>query len=212
MTPQEQIVPYGFCHCGCGGKTTIATRNHAKCGMVKGEPRRFIRGHRNPKPPESARPFKIDGVYCRLIPLTKGMHAIVDESDYLRLMRYRWQAAPIGQGAVGFYAVSRGRIRMHQLVAGRHRDHKNRVGIDNRRKNLRASTQALNVRNASRRKDNTTGFRGIWHRGKNKYAAGIQVDGKLFYLGQRIGAVNAALLYDEAAKKYHGEFAVLNFP
>ena len=27
MTPSESIIPYGFCHCGCGRKTSIALRN-----------------------------------------------------------------------------------------------------------------------------------------------------------------------------------------
>ena len=211
MTPQELSVPFGFCHCNCGGKTTIASRNHAMFGVVKGQPRLFIKGHRNPKPPEEAQPFKIDGVYCRLIPLTKGLYAIVDEPDYVWLMRYRWQAAPIGLGAVGFYAVCRGRFRMHQLIAGKNHDHINRVGIDNRRKNLRPAGQALNNRNASRRKDNTSGFRGVYPHGK-KFGATIQVGGKSMFLGVRVQARDAALLYDEAARKYHGEFANLNFP
>lgn len=36
---------YGFCQCGCGGKTSIATQTHHSRGLVKGEPRRFIYGH-----------------------------------------------------------------------------------------------------------------------------------------------------------------------
>lgn len=35
----------GLCECGCGGKTTICDRNHAKYGYVIGKPKRFIRGH-----------------------------------------------------------------------------------------------------------------------------------------------------------------------
>jgi hypothetical protein len=211
MTPHEQSVPYGFCHCLCGGKTTIASRNHAQYGMVKGQPRKFIAGHRNPKPPEEAQPFKIDGIYCRLIPLTKGLHAIVDEIDYLWLMRYRWQAIPIGQDATGFYAANRNGLRMHQLIAGNGYDHANRVGIDNRRNNLRPASQRENVKNASKRKDNTSGFIGV-HLLHGKYAALIQVDGKAIYLGSRPLARDAALLRDAAARKYHGKFAVLNFP
>lgn len=35
----------GFCHCGCGGKTTIAEKTHRKRKRVKGEPIRYINGH-----------------------------------------------------------------------------------------------------------------------------------------------------------------------
>jgi hypothetical protein len=40
-----QDVPYGFCHCGCGERTNLATQNHTRLGHVKGEPYRFIKGH-----------------------------------------------------------------------------------------------------------------------------------------------------------------------
>lgn len=38
-------VPYGFCHCGCGERTTISSYSHAAMGYVKGEPRRYRPGH-----------------------------------------------------------------------------------------------------------------------------------------------------------------------
>ena len=38
-------IPYGYCHCGCGGKTKIAERDNKYRGYIKGEPRRFIYGH-----------------------------------------------------------------------------------------------------------------------------------------------------------------------
>lgn len=37
--------PYGYCKCGCGQKTSIATSNHTKNGYKVGEPRRYLRGH-----------------------------------------------------------------------------------------------------------------------------------------------------------------------
>ena len=38
------------------------------------------------------------------------------------------------------------------------------------------------------------------------------VDGKLIHLGYFIDEMDAASAYDEAAMKYHGDFARLNFP
>lgn len=38
-------IPYGYCHCGCGRQTSIITANTATRGLVKGEPRRYARGH-----------------------------------------------------------------------------------------------------------------------------------------------------------------------
>lgn len=38
-------IPYGYCHCGCGQKTTIATRTKTAQGDIKGHPKRFINNH-----------------------------------------------------------------------------------------------------------------------------------------------------------------------
>lgn len=45
MTPDERPsdVPYGYCWCGCGHKTQIATRSRRH--ITKGEPIRYINGH-----------------------------------------------------------------------------------------------------------------------------------------------------------------------
>lgn len=44
-TPQQDKIPYGYCHCGCGQKTTISKSSSPKRGDVKGEPRSFVSGH-----------------------------------------------------------------------------------------------------------------------------------------------------------------------
>lgn len=35
----------GICACGCGGKTKVSEYSDATKGWVKGQPRRFVRGH-----------------------------------------------------------------------------------------------------------------------------------------------------------------------
>jgi len=42
-----KTVPYGYCHCGCGEKTTISKQNHIKNGYIKGKPLKFLKGHNN---------------------------------------------------------------------------------------------------------------------------------------------------------------------
>ena len=46
----------------------------------------------------------------------------------------------------------------------------------------------------------------------NEWAAKIQVNGEQKFLGMFEDEVEAAKEYDRAARKYHKEFAVLNFP
>lgn len=39
-------IPYGECHCRCGGKTKLASKTYRSKGLVKGQPARFLHGHR----------------------------------------------------------------------------------------------------------------------------------------------------------------------
>jgi hypothetical protein len=44
------FAPYGYCQCGCGEKTNLVIKTNRKLGTVKGEPRRFVKGHRQRHP------------------------------------------------------------------------------------------------------------------------------------------------------------------
>ena len=39
------VIPPGFCQCGCGNKTALATRTDVRRGHVKGQPLRFLPHH-----------------------------------------------------------------------------------------------------------------------------------------------------------------------
>lgn len=90
-------------------------------------------------------------------------------------------------------------------------DHINRNKLDNRKANLRSATHGQNMINSGLRKDNKSGYKGVFQN-KKSYQARIRLNGKRVYIGVYKDPVEAALAYDEAAKKYHGEFAYLNFP
>lgn len=38
-------IPYGYCQCGCGNKTAVATINDTNKRWIKGEPKRFLPNH-----------------------------------------------------------------------------------------------------------------------------------------------------------------------
>jgi len=38
-------IPYGYCQCGCGQKTKLASETHLSKGITKGKPNRYIFGH-----------------------------------------------------------------------------------------------------------------------------------------------------------------------
>jgi len=88
-------------------------------------------------------------------------------------------------------------------------DHINHKGLDNRKANLRAATIAQNAWNRQRKR---SGFMGVvWNKQMRKWRVNISHEGTCRHIGYFDDEVEAAKAHDRAAKKYHGEFASLNF-
>jgi hypothetical protein len=185
----------------------------------------FLRGHHIRKSPvlEDAIPFKIDSVYCRLIPLTQGQYAIVWASDYKWLMQWHW-FAKWNKDTRSFYACrqqtldyknrKQRMVYMHRVILGlgdgneRIGDHKNNVTLDCRRENLRIADKYESARNRRRQISSSTGFKGVSYRSDTGiYVAEITVAGERIRLGERGTAEAAHRLYCVASKKYHGKFS-----
>jgi len=157
--------------------------------------------------------------FCR-IPLTQGKYAIVDPDDYFRLSKFKWYVV---YGGSTYYAVrtifiegKRHRLPMHRAILkvadSLVVDHINHNGLDNRKANLRVATVAQNAWNAER-PTGRSGYRGVsFDRRVGKWRVIISCCGKRKRLGYFSDKHEAAKVYDQAAKKYHGKFAILNFP
>lgn len=90
-------------------------------------------------------------------------------------------------------------------------DHINRNRLDNRRCNLRPVTLSQNNCNRGIPSNNTSGYKGVWFdKCRGKWRGDIRVSGKKISLGYHDDPKEAVKAYNEAALKYHGEFAVLN--
>lgn len=92
-------------------------------------------------------------------------------------------------------------------------DHINRNKLDNRKQNLRFCNASQNKCNTDNRSDNSSGYKGVnkkkGHK-TNPWVARVQINGKRLHLGYFSTKEKAALAYNKAAIKYHGEFARLN--
>ncbi len=148
------------------------------------------------------------------IKLTKDKFSLVDDSDFEWLNGFKWMFFSSG------YAVRFDKgvyIPMHRFIMktpkGMFTDHINGNPLDNRRSNLRICTAGENRLNMCIPKNNTSGYKGVC---KFKYSkslpwtARININKKRFHLGYFKNPEDAAVAYNEAAIKYHGQFARLN--
>jgi hypothetical protein len=154
------------------------------------------------------------------VTLTQGKVALVDRADLELVAEHRWYAL---RNRRTFYAqtslpCSDGKhttLKMHRLIlpGAEQIDHVNGNGLDNRRSNLRAATSLDNKRNERKRRDNTSGFKGVhWRKDLSRWRACIMVDGRTIHLGYHADRESAARAYDAAARERFGAYAAVNFP
>jgi hypothetical protein len=150
------------------------------------------------------------------IALTKGHYAIVDDADYPMLSAYKWQASERGTNVYASTDINRKKVYMHRMIMdpaeGLTIDHRDGNGLNNQRSNLRTATKRQNIINRTRLRPNTKSkYRGVFAITNSKsWRAQIFVNGKTIYLGSYATEESAALAYNRAAQKHHGDFAKLN--
>jgi len=154
----------------------------------------------------------------KLIPLTRGFFAKVDDADFEMLNKYKWH---VSKSRNINYAKRNVKVdgkwittdNMHQQIMntpkGKMVDHRDGDGLNNQRDNLRIVTTSQNCMNAKVRVDSKTGYKGVSKSGK-KYAVHLGVNSTRKYLGCYATAQEGAKIYNKAALKYFGEFARLN--
>ena len=149
----------------------------------------------------------------------KGEKFYIDEADYALVCQYVWYLS--ARGYITTTLQRNGRknpcqLNLHRLLIPTDGsvdiDHINGNKLDNRRSNLRVCTHWENSCNQRKRCTNTTGFTGVSYlKCAKKYESYIWSHCKKIHLGLFDNPIQAAKVRDQAALKYHGEFAHLNF-
>lgn len=85
-------------------------------------------------------------------------------------------------------------------------DHRDGQPLNNSETNLRAATHAQNMRNRPLQRNNTSGWVGVYQRGR-KWAAWIKANGKQKSLGSFASSMEARMAREAAMAEHHGEFA-----
>lgn len=156
----------------------------------------------------------------KLISLSQGLHAKVDDDDYDSLIRFKWTAVKTsGSRIYALRKIGTQNLYMHHFILGEtlpgHEvDHINGDGLDNQRSNLRLLTHQQNLMNRGPQKNNTSGYKGVtfrtFDRSPKKWQAQLRVNKKTVHLGCFLCPHEAAERYNRAAKQYFGDLAYQN--
>ena len=148
----------------------------------------------------------------------------IDDEDYDKIKAYKWYISYEKKTGC-YYAITKcldersnkvTTAKMHRIIMrpiiGEVIDHIDHDGLNNCKSNLRICSVAENGRNKIKRNSNSTSmFKGVsYKKSLNKFQAVIYLNYKQIFLGYLTNENEAALACNEAALKYHGDYACLN--
>lgn len=152
----------------------------------------------------------------KVIKLSKGKYAKVDDCDFDMLNKFNW--CLVGKGYAYRVKIEKGKrtnVQMHRVVIGTPKgydtDHINGDKLDNRRSNLRICTRSQNIMNQPKYQKGLSKFRGVYfHKSSNKWTSSTSMNGKRIFLGYFATEEEAAKAYNMKTKELYGNFAYSN--
>lgn len=153
----------------------------------------------------------------KLIPLTKGKYAMVDNEDFDRVKDINWSLKNSGYYGKT-YASNTLYGGIHNFIMrtpkGMCTDHINGDTLDNRKSNLRVCTTQQNNMNQriQCRKNKTSKYKGVslCKVTYKSWIAQVYINRKRIYLGRFKSEEEAALAYNKKSSELFGEYANLN--
>lgn len=146
----------------------------------------------------------------KIIPLTKGKYAKVDNDDFELLINFNWKCNYHN------YERSVHLGLMHRFIMNCPKnkiiDHINHDRLDNRKANLRICTVSNNGMNRLKYSGFTSKYKGVcWVKERSLWKSSIKHNDAYIHLGFFENEKDAGLAYDKKAIELFGEFALLNF-
>lgn len=143
---------------------------------------------------------------------------LIDPEDYEIIVSHDWRLNRKKyeiQNQAYFQAAVKGKtIHLHREIMGcihgdkKYVDHIDGNTLDCRKSNLRICTNAENIQNRKRNKNNTSGYKGVtFNKKEKKWLAYINANMKHYRLGSFNTKEEAHAAWIGAAKALHGEFA-----
>lgn len=156
------------------------------------------------------------------IPLTRGLVALVDDADYLAVMKAGpWRAVARGRALYAVAAKRSGQY-MHRFILGltkgdgKQGDHRDNDGLNNQRQNLRFATQREQGANQRKRLAHaghapSSTYRGVYRCSHwDGWVAQVRLASGRRRTRTAKTEIAAAKFYNAMATEVHGEFAKLN--
>lgn len=152
----------------------------------------------------------------KIIKLTQGKEALIDDDDYERVNKFKWQFHKKGYATHGYKIKGKcKKIRMHRFILqapkNKQVDHINGNTLDNRKQNLRLCSHRENSRNTAKTKNKTLSrYKGVSKTHRKYWRSYIVLNDKQIHLGYFKTEAEAAKAYNKKASDLFGSFARLN--
>lgn len=138
-------------------------------------------------------------------------HVTISREDFYRVAQYSWWMSTSRGRDVANAKIDGKNVKLHRFVTNVTNpeikvDHINNNSLDNTQENLRLCVHKQNSYNTQKRKDNTSGFKGVVSRPSGKYQAKIKHNGKTIHIGTFSSPIDAHNAYCKKGIELFGEF------
>ena len=156
--------------------------------------------------------YDVSGTFGIGYTVNKNSPFYFDLEDYDKIKFYCWSL-----NSDGYIVNVKNCLCLHRLITECPEDlYVDHIGgdvtkHDNRKYNLRITTNSQNLMNRGLQKNNTSGYAGVsWNKARSKWEAHIKVKGKKINLGLYCDIEDAVTARKEAEEKYFGDYSYSN--